>query len=92
MNDNAKRLNTLHKMIRTDFQFIDSKRRNIDHHKKKQFAVSHYEQENYPQRLNFYKTPPTAEIEPQKFEQWAIDRLRSTGRLILGFAIHVNEA
>lgn len=69
-------------MIRTDFQFIDSKRRNIDHHKKKQFAVSQYEQENYPQRLNFYKTPPTAEIELEKFEQWAIDRLRSIGRMI----------
>ena len=64
-------------MIRADLQSVDSMRRNINHHKKKQFAVSHYEQENYPHRLNFYNAPPTAEIELEKFEQWAIDRLRS---------------
>lgn len=79
-------------MIRTDFPFIDSKRRNIDHHKKKQFAVSQYEQENYPQRLNFYKTPPTAEIELEKFEQWAIDRLRSTCQVMSGLGIRGNDA
>ena len=64
-------------MIRSEFQSVDSRRRNIENHKKKQFAVSQYEQENYPYRLNFYQTPPVAEIELEKFEQWAIDRLRS---------------
>ncbi|KAI5816692.1 eukaryotic and archaeal DNA primase, large subunit-domain-containing protein [Pyronema omphalodes] len=31
---------------------------------------------DYPFRLNFYTTPPTAEITLEEFEQWAIDRLR----------------
>lgn len=70
-------------MIRPDFQSIDTKRRNIDHYKKKQFAVSQYEPEHYPYRLNHYKTPPTAEIELEKFEQWAIDRLRSRWQVII---------
>lgn len=64
-------------MIRSDFRSQNPRRRNIDSYKKRQFAVSQYDQENYPHRLSFYKTPPTAEIELEKFEQWAIDRLRS---------------
>lgn len=64
-------------MIRPGFQSVESKRRNINHHRKKQFAQSQYEEQRYPHRLNFYEIPPTAEIELEKFEQWAIDRLRS---------------
>ena len=31
---------------------------------------------DYPHRLNFYSSPPTAEVTLDQFEQWAIDRLR----------------
>lgn len=30
----------------------------------------------YPQRLSFYKLPPTSEITLEEFETWAIDRLK----------------
>ena len=63
-------------MIRQDFHRIDAKRRNLDH-RKKQFAVPTYKDAEYPHRLNFYSTPPTADITLEQFEQWAIDRLRS---------------
>ncbi|KAL4780452.1 eukaryotic and archaeal DNA primase, large subunit-domain-containing protein [Aspergillus varians] len=63
-------------MIRQEFNRIDPKRRaNLDH-KKKQFATPIYKQQDYPHRLNFYDTPPTAEITLEQFEQWAIDRLK----------------
>ncbi|KAF8455045.1 eukaryotic and archaeal DNA primase, large subunit-domain-containing protein [Kalaharituber pfeilii] len=37
--------------------------------------------ELYPHRLNFYSTPPTAEISLEQFEQWAIHRLRILGEI-----------
>ena len=57
-------------MIRTEAPRIDIKRR--------QFAAPTLQQLEYPYRLNFYRLPPTAEITLEQFEQWAIDRLRST--------------
>ena len=65
-------------MIRQTTDRIDAKRRNIISHKKKQFADPTYKQQEYPHRLSFYDVPPTAEITLEQFEQWAIDRLRST--------------
>ena len=65
-------------MIRQDFNRIDPKRRNIIDHKKRQFATPAYKQQEYPHRLNLYETPPTSDITLEQFEQWAIDRLRST--------------
>ena len=65
-------------MIRQDFHRIDPKRRNVVDHRKKQFAAPAYKDTQYPHRLNFYSTPPTADITLEQFEQWAIDRLRST--------------
>lgn len=64
-------------MIRQDFNRIDPKRRNVLDHRKKQFADPSYKEAQYPTRLNFYSTPPTADITLEEFEQWAIDRLRS---------------
>jgi len=64
-------------MIRQDFNRIDAKRRNVVDHRKKQFAEASYKEPQYPHRLNFYATPPTADITLEQFEQWAIDRLRS---------------
>lgn len=55
---------------------IDVKRRNVIDHRKKQFADPSYKETPYPYRLNFYATPPTADITLEQFEQWAIDRLR----------------
>lgn len=65
-------------MIRQDAHRIDSKRRAIIDPKKRQFAAPIYKQQDYPFRLNLYDTPPTAEITLEQFEQWAIDRLKST--------------
>ncbi|KAJ5678461.1 DNA primase large subunit [Penicillium maclennaniae] len=65
-------------MIRQDAHRIDPKRRNTIDHKKRQFAVPIYKQQDYPYRLNLYDTPPTAEITLEQFEQWAIDRLKAT--------------
>jgi len=64
-------------MLRQDFNRVDPKRRNIVDHRKKQFADPTYKETEYPHRLNFYATPPTADITLEQFEQWAIDRLRS---------------
>ena len=64
-------------MIQQNFNRIDPKRRNINDHKKRQFAAPSYEQQEYCHRLNIYDLPPTAEIKLEEFEQWAIDRLRS---------------
>jgi DNA primase large subunit len=57
---------------------VDAKRRADFDPKRQQFAVASYKNVDYPHRLNFYETPPTAEITLEQFEQWAIDRLRST--------------
>ena len=65
-------------MIRQDAHRIDPKRRATIDHKKRQFASPVYKQQEYPHRLNLYETPPTAEITLEEFEQWAIDRLKST--------------
>lgn len=46
-------------------------------YRKKQFAAPAYKEAEYPYRLNYYVTPPTADITLEQFEQWAIDRLRS---------------
>lgn len=67
-------------MIRSNYNRIDPKRRNIVDHKKKQFAEPVYKKQEYPHRLNLYEIPPTADITLEDFEQWAIDRLRSTHR------------
>jgi DNA primase large subunit len=64
-------------MRRHDFNRIDPKRRNIVDHRKQQFADPTYKETEYPHRLSFYATPPTADITLEQFEQWAIDRLRS---------------
>ena len=65
-------------MIRQDHNRIDPKRRSAIDYKKKQFATPTFQQQQqYPDRLNFYHIPPTAEITLEQFEQWAIDRLRS---------------
>lgn len=63
-------------MIRQDFNRIDPKRRNVVDYRKKQFAAPSYKEAQYPHRMNFYSTPPTADITLEQFEQWAIDRLR----------------
>lgn len=64
-------------MFRQDFNRIDPKRRHVDH-RKQQFVDRGYKDQQYPHRLNFYATPPTADITLEQFEQWAIDRLRGT--------------
>jgi DNA primase large subunit len=64
-------------MIRQEFNKVDPKRRAVLDPKKKQFATPIFKQQDYPYRLNFYDTPPTAEITLEQFEQWAIDRLKS---------------
>jgi DNA primase large subunit len=76
-------------MIRQDAHRIDPKRRAVIDHKKRQFAVPIYKQQEYPHRLNFYETPPTAEITLEQFEQWAIDRLKSMPNcMILKFPVY----
>ncbi|KAK4100143.1 DNA primase, large subunit [Parathielavia hyrcaniae] len=60
---------------------IDVKRRNVVDHRKKQFADPSYKETQYPHRLSFYSTPPTADITLEQFEQWAIDRLRILAEL-----------
>ena len=65
-------------MIRQDIYRIDPKRRNTLNHRNKQFASPQHEAQVYEHRLNFYDVPPTDEITLEEFEQWAIDRLRST--------------
>lgn len=75
-------------MIRQDFARIDSKRRNNVDHRKKQFATPAYQNLEYKHRLNFYVTPPTADITLEQFEQWAIDRLRGA----LPFTLPSNSA
>ncbi|KAH9909904.1 DNA primase, large subunit [Xylariomycetidae sp. FL2044] len=68
-------------MLRHDYNRIDPKRRNTVDYRKKQFADPAYKETEYPHRLNFYATPPTADITLEQFEQWAIDRLRILAEL-----------
>jgi DNA primase large subunit len=68
-------------MIRQDVSRIDAKRRTALHHSKKQFAAPAHKDVEYKHRLNFYTTPPTADITLEQFEQWAIDRLRVLAEL-----------
>jgi DNA primase large subunit len=63
-------------MIRQDFSRVDAKRKTGVDYRKKQFATPTYASLEYKSRLNFYVTPPTADITLEQFEQWAIDRLR----------------
>lgn len=72
-HDKHKKIAT---MIRQEFSRIDTKRRAALDHRKKQFATPAYQNIEYKHRLNFYVTPPTADITLEQFEQWAIDRLR----------------
>jgi DNA primase large subunit len=67
-------------MLRSDYNRVDPKRRALDH-RKKQFAEATYKDAHYPDRLNFYAVPPTADITLEQFEQWAIDRLRVLAEL-----------
>ncbi|KAH6626776.1 eukaryotic and archaeal DNA primase, large subunit-domain-containing protein [Chaetomium sp. MPI-SDFR-AT-0129] len=60
---------------------IDIKRPKVLDHRKKQFADPSYKDTEYPHRLNFYSTPPTADITLEQFEQWAMDRLRILAEL-----------
>ncbi|KAJ3566814.1 hypothetical protein NPX13_g6993 [Xylaria arbuscula] len=68
-------------MLRQDFNRPDLKRRALADHRKKQFADPAYQATEYHHRLNFYATPPTADITLEQFEQWAIDRLRVLAEL-----------
>ncbi|KAI2621006.1 DNA primase, large subunit [Hypomontagnella submonticulosa] len=68
-------------MFRQDSSRIDSKRRHNVDHRKQQFAEVTYKETQYLHRLNFYETPPTADITLEQFEQWAIDRLRVLAEL-----------
>ncbi|KAA8898908.1 eukaryotic and archaeal DNA primase, large subunit-domain-containing protein [Sphaerosporella brunnea] len=63
-------------MFRQDFQL--KKTRTTKRH----FGGNaNYKVLDYPTRLNFYTTPPTAEITLDQFEQWAIDRLQVLGEI-----------
>ncbi|TVY18277.1 putative DNA primase large subunit [Lachnellula arida] len=68
-------------MIRQEFSRVDPKRRAILDHRQKQFAAPAFQNVEYKHRLNFYATPPTADITLEQFEQWAIDRLRVLAEL-----------
>ncbi|KAI1114212.1 DNA primase, large subunit [Nemania sp. NC0429] len=68
-------------MLRQEYHRPDPKRRNVADYRKKQFADPTYKATEYPHRLNFYTTPPTADITLEQFEQWAIDRLRILAEL-----------
>ncbi|XDG02544.1 hypothetical protein ABKA04_002159 [Annulohypoxylon sp. FPYF3050] len=68
-------------MLRQDYNRVDPKRRQVLDHRKRQFADPTYKQTEYTHRLNFYETPPTADITLEQFEQWAIDRLRVLAEL-----------
>ncbi|KAI1181164.1 DNA primase, large subunit [Nemania sp. FL0916] len=63
-------------MLRQEYNRPDPKRRNVADYRKRQFADPTFKETEYPHPLNFYSTPPTAEIKLEQFEQWAIDRLR----------------
>jgi DNA primase large subunit len=60
-------------MYRQDQQ---KKPRLVDARKRHFGGAAAFKPIEYPFRLNFYTTPPTAEVTLEEFEQWAIDRLR----------------
>ncbi|KJZ77733.1 Putative DNA primase large subunit [Hirsutella minnesotensis 3608] len=68
-------------MLRHDHNRVDTKRRPVIDHRKKQFATPQFKDVEYPYRLNFYIDPPTSDITLEQFEQWAIDRLRVLAEL-----------
>ncbi|KAI2603662.1 DNA primase, large subunit [Hypoxylon sp. NC1633] len=68
-------------MLRQDINRIDHKRRNVVDPRRRQFAEVTYKETQYPHRLSFYETPPTADITLEQFEQWAIDRLKVLAEL-----------
>ncbi|KAJ8112723.1 hypothetical protein ONZ43_g5328 [Nemania bipapillata] len=68
-------------MLRQEYNRPDPKRRNVIDYRKRQFVDPTYKETEYPHRLNFYTTPPTADITLEQFEQWAIDRLRILAEL-----------
>ncbi|KAH8665118.1 eukaryotic and archaeal DNA primase [Tricladium varicosporioides] len=68
-------------MIKQEFSRIDPKRRANVNYRQKQFVTPQYKEVEYKHRLNFYTTPPTADITLEQFEQWAIDRLRVLAEL-----------
>lgn len=71
---------------------IDSKRRPAHNHRTKQFDAPTYQTLEYKSRLNFYVTPPTADITLEQFEQWAIDRLRGNKDLTeLGTIANISQ-
>lgn len=54
--------------------FRQNKRNPLD--SRKHFSgTAEQSRQTYPHRLNFYRTPPVAEITLEQFEQWALDRL-----------------
>lgn len=57
---------------------LEAKRRNIVDPKKQQFAETLWDEQLYPNRLNFYIVPPTADISLEEFEEYAIGRLKGT--------------
>ena len=65
-------------MLRHQHSRPDGTHRNTLNYKKKQFANATVQANDYPHRLNLYDIPPTADITLEQFEQWAIERLRST--------------
>jgi DNA primase large subunit len=67
-------------MIRSEAR-IDFKRRHLDS-KRRQFANAVYKELDYLHRLNFYESPPTAELSLEEFETWAIDRLRGIDNIL----------
>ncbi|TAQ85787.1 hypothetical protein B7494_g5878 [Chlorociboria aeruginascens] len=77
--DNRKAGTQRYRMIRQDRLRIGARQAPIDY-RKKQFAAP-TAKTVYAHRLNFYDTPPTADITLEQFEQWAIDRLRVLAEL-----------
>lgn len=61
---------------------IDPKRRQTLNPRRKQFKDPlHAPSTAYANRLNFYETPPTADITLEEFEEWAIHRLKVLAEL-----------
>jgi len=63
------------------FRQDQEQKRRLLNSQKRHFGGAHLKPADYPHRLNFYTTPPTAEITLDQFEQWAINRLRVLGEI-----------
>lgn len=63
-------------VLRANAERSENRRKTRVGHRKTQFVEATFKQQTYPYRLNFYDSPPTADITLEQFEQWAIDRLR----------------